>query len=415
MKPFIPTIKNWTLSNGLQILWNPRPQANSFYMEARIRLGSSHAENAALPHFLEHMVYFSPTQKFSAKEKLYEFSDSLGIDMESDRAETSQYFTRYFGDGDPEDAKDLLLLMAERLFSSKLTDQTFQHEGIRIENEMAMRYDDPDMYFFDILLPSQAEEENSSLVSAVGTLAQAKRVQQKDIQLAYDQYYNPNNTILLLSGPSSMEAKIKKEVFSCFSRVKNKKEATTPKLKPITLKKNNHEKQKKEAISQYHFAFLFPVMPFSVGEEYKLDFLYQTLQGHHSFLQRLKDTTGVYNIFPNYFSLPNTTMVYVYGSTKNKRDIDKIQKGIETEAYTLEKKAFEEAKKKYIRSLLVDFEFDYRTLAIIGDYFIRTGEIITLKDALKNAHSIDLNSAQKLYQDVFQPKNMNVFILEPKQ
>jgi len=397
------------------VLWNPRNEVNTVYLDARIPLGSAHIKNSAIPHAIEHLVEFSPTEAFPSREAIRTFATEYGIDSE---AKTTRFSTEYTGSCLAEDYKHLLLFFKERLFCSRLSEKTFQKEAVRIKEESNERISDPLRNFLDEFLVRQTVSEPNILGRPIGTTQDIEGLTLDAARSVYHQYYTPTNTLLLISGPADLEAGIRtkiEEIFGAIPAPAKKSQTTNNTFSFRTGERK--ESFSKKSDGQYYFAFAFPLSSLPATEEFKMRFVIEALYLQDSFLQDARDEFGLYHIEADYEWLPNSALLYIYGSTESFSTLTKLKEFINEKLLNKEvltEERFIRAKQKQKYTLLTDFEFDTRTLDILGTNYLRTGEISSSEQLLSQIEDLKFLETKAFVATMFGAKSMNSYIKGPK-
>jgi predicted Zn-dependent peptidase len=138
------SLLTYKLANGLQIVGEYLPSANSCTIGVMVNTGSrdENAEESGISHFLEHMM-FKGTFKRTAKE----VNDCLGELGAQANAYTSVEHTTYYATILPEFQSGYLELLFDML-QPKLDSDEFDMEKKVILEEIARKNDDPSSFFY---------------------------------------------------------------------------------------------------------------------------------------------------------------------------------------------------------------------------------------------------------------------------
>jgi predicted Zn-dependent peptidase len=137
------------LSNGLRVLYLPKPSANTVQLSVAVEYGSnSEAETeAGSAHFLEHMLAGGSDQRIQKSRSIESYGGSLTF-------YTDHEYTMSFGDVLPESLSQASQVLSELLFDNAFENEKFESERNIILNELAEISDDPSELIDELLLKS---------------------------------------------------------------------------------------------------------------------------------------------------------------------------------------------------------------------------------------------------------------------
>jgi predicted Zn-dependent peptidase len=184
-----------TLSNGLTIIGEHNPQAQSFAAGYFVNTGSRDEtpEIAGVSHFLEHMM-FKGTPKRNPDDINREF-DEMGANY---NAYTSEERTVYYGAVLAERGHKLIDLLSD-MMRPALRDEDFTMEKNVILEEIAMYEDRPNFKVFEI---ANEKFYNGHPIgnSVLGSADSIKNLQRDQMNTYFESRYAPNNMILTIAG-----------------------------------------------------------------------------------------------------------------------------------------------------------------------------------------------------------------------
>ncbi len=189
------TFHETTLSNGLQIIGEHNPEAQSFAAGYFVRTGARDETEdvSGVSHFLEHMM-FKGTDKRSAEDINLEF-DALGANY---NAYTSDERTVYYGAVLPERGAALVDLLSD-MMRPALRESDFTVEKNVILEEIAMYEDRPSFKVF--------EEGNARFYrghplgqSILGAPESIRALEQKQMLRYFRARYASDNLFLTIAG-----------------------------------------------------------------------------------------------------------------------------------------------------------------------------------------------------------------------
>ncbi|WP_413627150.1 pitrilysin family protein [Fructilactobacillus vespulae] len=196
---FNETVVRTTLSNGLQVILNPKSNFNSTYGILTTDYGSINnyviSENkikqvpAGIAHFIEHKMF--------DKEK-YDISDLFAENSADNNAFTSFSKTSYLFSTTTNLSKNLdnlVELVMEPFFS---TEKIQKEQGI-IGQEILMYQDDPSSrLYFDTIANLYCDSPLSQDIA--GSIKSISEITTDDLYESHRQYYFPQNLSLVLVG-----------------------------------------------------------------------------------------------------------------------------------------------------------------------------------------------------------------------
>ena len=189
------TLHRTTLENGLTVVGEANPRAQSFAAAYFVRAGAwdEGAEVSGVSHFLEHMA-FKGSDRRSAADINRGF-DELGA---RNNAYTSEDHTVYYAAVLPEKRTPLLDLLTDLLRPS-LRQEDFEVEKKVILEEIAMYADRPSFLVFDEGLERfyDGHPAGNSILGSASSIAALTRGQ---MAAYFEARYAPDNVTLVLTG-----------------------------------------------------------------------------------------------------------------------------------------------------------------------------------------------------------------------
>jgi predicted Zn-dependent peptidase len=200
-----------TLANGLRVVTVALPHLHSADVAIYLKVGGRNdpAGRTGLSHFLEHML-FRGTADYASSLEIEAAFESLGGGV---NAATDADSTCYYGRIHPRFAAQGLEILSSLLLRPRL-------EGIELERriigeealeDISQEGDEisPDVVAGRLLWPDHPLGE-----STVGSLEDIARITEDDLRQHLDQWYRPNNALVVAAGPLEHEL-IVRAVESC--------------------------------------------------------------------------------------------------------------------------------------------------------------------------------------------------------
>jgi zinc protease len=232
----IPDVKQWSLPNGLKVLFLADHKAPVVTVQVFYHVGGKDepADKRGIAHMFEHMMFKG--SKHVPPEAHARFIDSVGG---TENAFTSDDLTAYHDTVPPTALDFTLQLEAERMRNLVLTQKTIDSERevvkeelrLRLENSPVTKALDKVLHMTYTLHPYQQ--------FPIGEKKMLDTVTVADCQKFYDIWYQPNNATLIVAGDTD-EATVKKLVEKHFGPVKKGPEIVRKKIvePPQTARKD---------------------------------------------------------------------------------------------------------------------------------------------------------------------------------
>ncbi len=219
-----------TLENGLRVLIAQKESLESVSIVIGVNFGSVDVgrNHEGLAHYLEHML-FKGTKKRSWSQineitRKYNIFYNAETDYETTMYE-AQVYKRY--------TESAMELMSDMVKHPKFSRKEFKHELGPIVHEIAMRKEDPNSIVYDNMPRALFKESKEIIPESISSLEH--NISLQNIIDAYETYYNPGNSVLVISGGIDAESGIglAKEYMGGFER-----KFSSPKRDRLFLNKN---------------------------------------------------------------------------------------------------------------------------------------------------------------------------------
>lgn len=190
------TVKITTLPNGLRIVTDTMPEAESVVVGAWVGVGTRHEPwNAnGVAHLVEHMM-FKGTKTRSA----YALSAAIENKGGSMNAHTSREETAYYARVLPEEAENATEIIADMLLHSVFDAKELNRERQVIIQEIGRDLDSPEDYAFE-LMHKLAMPKQKIGRSILGTPEIIARLPRSAVTDYVKQYYTGTNMVLVAAG-----------------------------------------------------------------------------------------------------------------------------------------------------------------------------------------------------------------------
>ena len=365
-------VEKYQLSNGLQVLLHSDTRIPLVYHLLLVKVGSRDEVEGktGLAHLFEHMM-FRGTAKYTGEE-YEERLESIGA---KNNAYTSRDYTGYEVTLPRSYLEMILEMEAERLSSLQLTQNHFDKEREVVKEERRQRTDNNPNEFFEPLM-KMVFKKHSYGRPIIGWMKDIEAMSLQDCKDFYQQYYAPNNSILVLAGDFNVK-KTKKWIEKYYGALK-----PSQINRPATLLS---EKQKEKRSVQFNRAIQAPTIAFAYrgpGAEdsavYSLEVLSRILTSGESsrlhqslvYKQKLALSTGGF-----YYSLKESGVFIIFVKMAPGADPEKVKKTI----YAEMQKTYNESvdQKELLKS----------KRSIMHEY------VVSVKELSGKANSLGLNEA----------------------
>ncbi len=186
-------------SNGLYIILCPNANSSVVCVNQLIRVGSRNEGTGitGATHFLEHMM-FKGTKKYNPKNGngILDIYKQIGASWNA-----TTYFdrTNYYGIALPGYLELLIDVESDRLRNLELSEEGRNSEMSVVRNELERGENEPGEAL-DKAVRGVAYREHPVKVDTIGARTDVEYVPMEKLRQFYDDYYWPNNTVLIITG-----------------------------------------------------------------------------------------------------------------------------------------------------------------------------------------------------------------------
>ena len=208
-------VKNWTLANGLNVLFLADHKAPIATVQVFYHVGSrdEHVGIRGVAHMFEHMM-FKGSEHVPPEEHARLLKEVGG----QVNAFTTEDLTAYHDTVPPSYVGFALELEAERMRNLLLTPTTVDSERRVVEEEKRLRVDNDPIGKAIEKFRALAYVKHPYNWTPIGTIEDLEKVTPADCQRFYDAYYQPNNATLVVIGDAD-EAEVRKLVDQHFGPI----------------------------------------------------------------------------------------------------------------------------------------------------------------------------------------------------
>ncbi len=208
---------HFTLDNGMEIVVIPNHRAPVVTHMVWYRVGAADEPEgkSGIAHFLEHLMF-----KGSDGLAPGEFSEIIRALGGNDNAFTSQDYTAYFQSIAAEHLETVMRMEAGRMRGLTLSEKDFLSEQNVILEERSQRIDNNPPSLLNVKLSEALYRDHPYGDPVIGWRGEMEALSWEDAKGFYDQYYAPNNAILVVSGDVTGEhvLTLAQEIYGTFEQ-----------------------------------------------------------------------------------------------------------------------------------------------------------------------------------------------------
>ncbi len=190
-------VETFFLDNGMQVvaIENRRAPVVTHMVWYKVGAADEKPGKSGIAHFLEHLM-FKGTPKFP--------SGSLSSTVKrlggNDNAFTSHDFTAYYQNLAREHLPKVMEMEADRMTNLRLTPAEVAAERDVVIEERKQRIDNQPQALFNEQMMAAAFVNHPYGMPVIGWMHEIKELTREDALAAYQQWYAPNNAILIVAG-----------------------------------------------------------------------------------------------------------------------------------------------------------------------------------------------------------------------
>ncbi|WP_158962220.1 M16 family metallopeptidase [Myroides fluvii] len=192
----VEDIKEYKLSNGLQVLLLPDASQNNLVVNIVYKVGSKHEGfgEKGMAHLLEHMLFKSTKNLGDIKKML---SDKGGAANGTTYYDRTNYY-EVFPSTD-ENLTWALEMEADRMINATILQEDLDKEFSVVRNEFEIGENDPTGVLMERTTNTAYLWHNYGL-STIGSKEDIERVKTPQLRRFYEKYYQPDNAVLVVAG-----------------------------------------------------------------------------------------------------------------------------------------------------------------------------------------------------------------------
>lgn len=387
-----------TLSNGLRIITQERPQLETVSLGIWVKTGSAYEnkQNNGISHFLEHMSF-----KGTATRTSLQISEEIENVGGHSNAYTSREFTAYYAKMMKEDAELAIDVLTDSIKNSIFPEEELVKERDVVIQEIKQTIDTPDDivfdYFQETAFPNQALGR-----SILGPQEIVKSFDRESLQSYISSNYAAENMVICAVGNLNHE-KIVDMVKARMSDFRAKTNFCVEEQKYV----GGFFKETRP-IEQSHVVLGFGSYPHKSKEYYDIAILSTILGGGMSsrLFQEIREKRGlVYSVYSYTSAHSQTGLFGIYAGTEAKElpilmpvlvdEIKKISNDLVTD------KEFERAKVQLKASIKMGLESSSSTAEVLARQNLIYGKTLSIKEIIEKIDAATKESIRDVAAKIF--------------
>lgn len=413
----LPVVK-YQLANGMTVLLQKDATVPIVSYHTWYRVGSrDEAEGiTGAAHMLEHMM-FKGSKNYSNKQ----FDHVIHENGIVNNAFTSFDYTGFYQNLPPSKLELVMKLEVDRMSSLLLNPEDLLKEREVVKEERRWRIDNNPMGLLRELTMATVFKVHAYKWPVIGTMNDISHYEVPTLRKFYEQYYVPNNAILVIVGDIDID-QTKKWIQKYYGPLASREIPTRSYVKE-PIQKVQYNAKLKQDVQVTTFNVAYQGVPQSHEDSYALDLASQILGGGTSsrLYKRLvyKDQTASQAF--SYHSTMQDHGVFAVGVTlKPGAEMQKPLEIVYNELYKLRTSLVSENELKKVKTLAMKSVVDSLTTAdgkarALATYEILTGSYENLMTDISKYNKVTAEEIQKVAQKYLNQQQRSIIILEPKK
>ncbi|MDR3273068.1 MAG: insulinase family protein [Flavobacteriaceae bacterium] len=205
-------VKEYSLSNGLQILLVPDASQSNVVVNIVYKVGARHEGygEKGMAHLLEHMLFKSTKNLGDIKKMLTDKGGNANGTTSDDRTNYYEVFP-----STDENLQWSIQMEADRMINATMLQSDLDKEFSVVRNEFEIGENDPESILMERIVSTAYLWHNYGN-STIGSKEDIERVKADRLKVFYQKYYQPDNAVLIVGGKFD-EAKVLQYIADYFS------------------------------------------------------------------------------------------------------------------------------------------------------------------------------------------------------
>ncbi|TIX44590.1 MAG: insulinase family protein, partial [Mesorhizobium sp.] len=197
-KPDDGKVTNFLLDNGMEVVVIPDHRAPIVTHMVWYKIGSADEPpgKSGIAHFVEHLMFKAATINHAAGQL-----DRAVVEIGgSHNAFTSYDYTAYYQTVAPSALEQMMSFEADRMFNLSITDDDIQTERDVILEERRSGVDNDPEALLREEIDATLWQNQPYRIPVIGWMQEMEKLDWPDAKAFYDEYYTPNNAVLVVAG-----------------------------------------------------------------------------------------------------------------------------------------------------------------------------------------------------------------------
>ncbi|RWG81333.1 pitrilysin family protein [Mesorhizobium sp.] len=354
-------VKDFLLDNGMEVVVIPDHRAPIVTHMVWYKIGSADEPpgKSGIAHFFEHLMF-----KATANHAAGEFDRAVSDIGGSNNAFTSYDYTAFHETVAPSALEQMMGFEADRMRNLILTDDVIKTERDVILEERRSRIDSNPQAVLDEEVDATLWQNQPYRIPVIGWMHEMEQLNRTDAKAFYDNYYRPNNAVLVVAGDVDPDA-VKAMAERTYGKVARGPDLP-PRIRPVEPEQNTKRTvtlaDARVSVPSFSTQWVVPSYHTAKpGEAEALDLLAAILGGDNRsrLYQQLVVKQGIASEAGAFFqgTMLDATNFTVYGTPRGDAKLSDVEAAVDAEIARIVKDGvtddeLERAKTRYVRSMI---------------------------------------------------------------
>ncbi|RWA69476.1 MAG: insulinase family protein [Mesorhizobium sp.] len=354
-------VKDFLLDNGMEVVVIPDHRAPIVTHMVWYKIGSADEPpgKSGIAHFFEHLMF-----KATANHAAGEFDRAVSDIGGSNNAFTSYDYTAFHETVAPSALEQMMGFEADRMRNLILTDDVIKTERDVILEERRSRIDSNPQAVLDEEVDATLWQNQPYRIPVIGWMHEMEQLNRTDAKAFYDNYYRPNNAVLVVAGDVDPDA-AKAMAERTYGKVARGPDLP-PRIRPVEPEQNTKRTvtlaDARVSVPSFSTQWVVPSYHTAKpGEAEALDLLAAILGGDNRsrLYQQLVVKQGIASEAGAFFqgTMLDATNFTVYGTPRGDAKLSDVEAAVDAEIARIVKDGvtddeLERAKTRYVRSMI---------------------------------------------------------------
>jgi predicted Zn-dependent peptidase len=401
------------LANGLRVVAEPMPEAQSVSLGVWCEVGSRHeqAGEAGLAHFLEHLC-FKGTVRRSARD-ISEEIDRLGGEL---NAFTTREHTAFYATVLGEHLSHAVDLLKDLVLHPALTARDVEKERQVILEEIRMVDDNPEEMVHD-LHARQLWGRHPLGRPVQGTMHSVGRLSRRQVLRFWRRHYQPPRMVIAAAGRLQWRPFLR-QLERSFGRWRPRPAAVP--LQEAPPLGQGGVRFVRRPLTQLHCCLSAPGLPHNHPDRYAGYLLNTILGGSVSsrLFQEVRERRGLaYTVYSSQHSFADTGTTSIYAAchpAAGARVVKLIERELRDLARTgVGRRELNQAKEQLRGTVLLGLEHPHARMGRLARDLFYLGRIVPVDEGLRAVERVAPSQIRRLAASLFVPSSYSLTLLGP--